>query len=70
MKTITLTDRSNQPIHSRRVSNEVFASASLAKVVGGRIIAIYAADATLPQDRFGIAPIVNGVIRYPDYLRD
>jgi hypothetical protein len=62
MKTITLTNSNRQPIHSRHVRNDIYNTAALAKVVANRIVAIYAQECELPKDRFGVVPIVNGII--------
>jgi len=67
MKTITLADRNGNPLHSRRVTNKIYMTASHAKVVGGRIIAVYAEGSSLPADRFGIVQICDGIIKYPSY---
>ena len=62
MKTITLIDANRQPMHSRRVRNDIYDTARFAKVVANRIVAVYAKDCELPKDRFGVVPIVKGTI--------
>jgi hypothetical protein len=63
MKTITLVDLNGQPLHSRLVSNSVFAAVTHAKVSGDRIVAVYGCSAKMPLDRSRVVCVNAGVIR-------
>lgn len=63
MRTITLTNKYGQPVHSRRVSNEVFNTTTHARVENNRIVALHADSA--PTGMESAYPVVEGVVRLP-----
>ena len=63
MRNITLTDSTGNPLHSRRVSDAVWAVTAFAKVAGNRITALYSDECKLPRSRDCIHRVSQGVIR-------